>query len=73
MLNRLQESDIKLLRVFYAVASCNGFTAAEPVLRMQRPNISAAIKKLEERLDLVLCLDLVLLELLLELYFNDKI
>ncbi|MFT5897388.1 MAG: DNA-binding transcriptional LysR family regulator [Glaciecola sp.] len=55
MLNRLQESDIKLLRVFYAVASCNGFTAAEPVLRMQRPNISAAIKKLEERLDLVLC------------------
>jgi len=55
MLNRLQESDIKLLRVFYAVASCNGFTSAEPVLRMQRPNISAAIKKLEERLDLVLC------------------
>lgn len=55
MLNRLQESDIKLLRVYYAVASCNGFTAAEPVLRMQRPNISAAIKKLEERLDLVLC------------------
>ncbi|MBO1256036.1 LysR family transcriptional regulator [Alteromonas sp. 5E99-2] len=55
MLSRLQESDIKLLRVFFAVASCNGFTAAEPVLRMQRPNISAAIKKLEERLDLVLC------------------
>lgn len=55
MINRLQESDIKLLRVFFAVASCNGFTAAEPVLRMQRPNISAAIKKLEERLDLVLC------------------
>jgi DNA-binding transcriptional LysR family regulator len=55
MLSRLQESDIKLLRVFYAVASCNGFTAAEPVLRMQRPNISAAIKKLEERLDLILC------------------
>ncbi len=55
MINRLQESDIKLLRVFYAVASCNGFTAAEPVLRMQRPNISAAIKKLEERLDLILC------------------
>lgn len=55
MLNRLQESDIKLLRVFYAVASCNGFTATEPVLRMQRPNISAAIKKLEERLELVLC------------------
>lgn len=55
MLNRLQESDIKLLRVFYAVASCNGFTAAEAVLRMQRPNISAAIKKLEERLELVLC------------------
>lgn len=55
MINRLQESDIKLLRIFYAVASCNGFTAAEPVLRMQRPNISAAIKKLEERLDLVLC------------------
>ena len=55
MINRLQESDIKLLRVFHAVASCNGFTAAEPVLRMQRPNISAAIKKLEDRLDLVLC------------------
>ncbi len=55
MLNRLQESDIKLLRVFFAVASCNGFTAAEPVLRMQRPNISAAIKKLEERLELILC------------------
>ena len=55
MLSRLQESDIKLLRVFYAVASCNGFTAAEPVLWMQRPNISAAIKKLEARLDLILC------------------
>lgn len=55
MINRLQESDIKLLRIFYAVASCNGFTAAEPVLRMQRPNISAAIKKLEERFDLILC------------------
>jgi DNA-binding transcriptional LysR family regulator len=54
MLNRLQESDIELLRVFFAVISCNGFTAAEPILRMQRPNISAAIKKLEERLDLVL-------------------
>jgi DNA-binding transcriptional LysR family regulator len=54
MLNRLQESDVKLLRVFFAVVSCNGFTAAVPILRMQRPNISAAIKKLEERLDLVL-------------------
>lgn len=55
MINRLQESDIKLLRVFDAVATANGFTAAEPILRMQRPNISAAIKKLEERLELVLC------------------
>lgn len=55
MINRLQESDIKLLRVFDAVATANGFTAAESILRMQRPNISAAIKKLEERLELVLC------------------
>ena len=37
MINRLQESDIKLLRVFDAVATANGFTAAESILRMQRP------------------------------------
>ena len=52
---RLNDVDLRLLRVFKAVADCGGLSAAELELDIAVSTISRHIKDLEERLGLVLC------------------
>lgn len=55
LLGRLSDIDLRLLRVFKAVADCGGMAAAELELNISVSTISRHIKDLEERLGLVLC------------------
>jgi DNA-binding transcriptional LysR family regulator len=55
LLGRLSDVDLRLLRVFKAVADCGGMAAAELELNISVSTISRHIKDLEERLGLVLC------------------
>ncbi|MFG6489817.1 LysR family transcriptional regulator [Roseateles sp. BYS78W] len=55
LLGRLGDIDLRLLRVFKAVADCGGMAAAELELNIAMSTISRHIKDLEERLGLVLC------------------
>lgn len=55
LLGRLSDIDLRLLRVFKAVADCGGMAAAELELNIAMSTISRHIKDLEERLGLVLC------------------
>ena len=55
LLGQLSDTDIRLLRVFKAVAECNGFSAAELELNINRSTISRHIKDLELRLGVSLC------------------
>lgn len=50
------ETDLRLLRIFRAVAEAGGLTAAEPALRMERSTISRHLQALEARLGSRLCL-----------------
>jgi DNA-binding transcriptional LysR family regulator len=52
---RLADVDLRLLRVFKAVADCGGMAAAELELGIAMSTISRHVKDLEERLSLVLC------------------
>ncbi|WP_282605304.1 LysR family transcriptional regulator [Pelagibius sp. Alg239-R121] len=52
---RLQDLDLKLLRVFRTVAECEGFVGAQAVLNISQSTISGHIKTLEERLGFSLC------------------
>ena len=52
----LTEGDLRLLRIFRAVAEAGGLTAAEPVLGMERSTISRHVQALETRLGARLCL-----------------
>ncbi|MBV8500478.1 MAG: LysR family transcriptional regulator [Paucibacter sp.] len=52
---QIADVDLRLLRVFKAVAECGGIAAAELELNVGMPTISRQIKDLEERLGLVLC------------------
>jgi DNA-binding transcriptional LysR family regulator len=52
---QIADVDLRLLRVFKAVAECGGMAAAELELNVGVPTISRQIKDLEERLGLVLC------------------
>ena len=52
---RLEDVDLRLLRVFKAVADCGGMAAAELELDLAMSTISRHIKELEARLNLVLC------------------
>ncbi len=52
---RLEDVDLRLLRVFKAVADCGGMAAAELELDLAMSTISRHIKDLEARLNLVLC------------------
>lgn len=54
-INRLADIDLRLLRVFKAVADCGGIASAELELNMAMSSISRHIKDLETRLGLVLC------------------
>src|SRR5215831_11099766 len=55
ILGRLGDIDLRLLRVFKAVADCGGMAAAELELNIAMSTISRHVKDLEERLGLVLC------------------
>ena len=55
LLGNLTDSDLRLLRVFRAVAACGGFAAAELELNINRSTISRHIKDLETRLGVTLC------------------
>ena len=52
---QLGETDLRLLRVFRAVAEKGGFTAAEVTLGKSKSAISADVSALETRLGLTLC------------------
>jgi LysR family transcriptional regulator, transcriptional activator for bauABCD operon len=54
--SRITESDLRLLRIFRAVAEAGGLSAAEPSLRMERSTISRHVQALEMRLGGALCL-----------------
>jgi LysR family transcriptional regulator, transcriptional activator for bauABCD operon len=55
MLGQLADVDLRLLRVFRAVADCGGMAAAELELNIAMSTISRHIKDLEERFGMVLC------------------
>ncbi len=55
LLGQLSDIDLRLLRVFRAVAEAGGFTAAELELNIGRSTISRHIKDLEVRLGMTLC------------------
>lgn len=52
---KLSDIDLRLLRVFQAVASAGGFARAQGVLGISQPAISTQIAKLEDRLGVRLC------------------
>ncbi len=52
---RLNEADLRLLRIFRTVVDCGGFSAAETELNISRSAISQHMSELEERLGLTLC------------------
>ncbi|WP_439143952.1 LysR family transcriptional regulator [Planktotalea sp.] len=52
---KLSDIDLRLLRVFQAVATAGGFAKAQGALGISQPAISAQIAKLEDRLGLRLC------------------
>jgi LysR family transcriptional regulator, transcriptional activator for bauABCD operon len=55
LLGQIADVDLRLLRVFKAVADCGGIAAAELELDIDISTISRHVKDLEERLGLVLC------------------
>jgi len=55
MLGTLTDSDIKLLRVFYVIAQCGGFSAAQAQLNLSQSAISTRMAQLEARLGCRLC------------------
>jgi DNA-binding transcriptional LysR family regulator len=55
VLGNVQDIDLKLLRVFRAIASHGGFVAAQTELNVSLSTISNQIKQLEERLGVRLC------------------
>lgn len=55
LLGNITDTDLRLLRVFQAVAACGGFAAAELELNINRSTISRHIKDLETRLGVTLC------------------
>ncbi|MDB2369172.1 LysR family transcriptional regulator [Octadecabacter sp.] len=52
---KLSDIDLRLLRVFQAVATAGGFAKAQGALGISQPAISAQIAKLEDRLAVRLC------------------
>lgn len=55
LLGQLGDMDLRLLRVFKAVADCGGMAAAELELNISTSTISRHMKDLETRLGLTLC------------------
>lgn len=52
---RVSDVDIRLLRIFVAVAEAGGYTAAQPVLDIGTSTISLHMTELETRIGFVLC------------------
>lgn len=55
LIGQMADVDLRLLRVFKAVADCGGMAAAELELNLAMSTISRHVKDLETRLGLVLC------------------
>jgi DNA-binding transcriptional LysR family regulator len=55
LIGQIADVDLRLLRVFKAVADCGGMAAAELELNLAMSTISRHVKDLETRLGLVLC------------------
>lgn len=55
LLGQVSDMDLRLLRVFKAVADCGGMAAAELELNISTSTISRHVKDLETRLGLTLC------------------
>lgn len=55
LLGQLGDVDLRLLRIFRAVADCGGMAAAELELNIAISTISRHVKDLEQRLGMVLC------------------
>ncbi|MCB1842774.1 MAG: LysR family transcriptional regulator [Halioglobus sp.] len=55
MLGKLQDADIKLLRMFRTIVQCGGFTPAQAQLNISQSAISTQMAQLEARLDCRLC------------------
>ena len=55
LLARISEADLRLLRVFIAIADAKGLAAAELALNISRSVISRYLKDLESRLGVSLC------------------
>ncbi|MAT94362.1 MAG: LysR family transcriptional regulator [Halioglobus sp.] len=55
MLGRLQDADIKLLRLFRTIVQCGGFTPAQAQLNISQSAISTQMAQLEARLGCRLC------------------
>src|SRR5262245_11542525 len=55
MLGRVSDADLRLLRVFAAVAECGGFAAAQALLNVSESTVSTHMHDLETRLGLRLC------------------
>ncbi|HEX6361680.1 MAG TPA: LysR family transcriptional regulator, partial [Albitalea sp.] len=55
LLGQIADVDLRLLRVFKAVADCGSMAAAELELNIAMSTISRHVKDLEQRLGLVLC------------------
>jgi DNA-binding transcriptional LysR family regulator len=55
LLARINEADLRLLRVFIAIADAKGLAAAELALNISRSVISRHLKDLESRLGVTLC------------------
>lgn len=55
LLGQVGDADLRLLRVFKAVAECGGMAAAELELNISMSTISRHIKDLETRIGLTLC------------------
>ena len=55
MLGRIQDVDIKLLRIFQVIAECGGFSLAQAKLNLSQSAISTYMSQLESRLGMRLC------------------
>lgn len=53
--SKLQDVDLKLLRVFVIVVESGGFSAAQYALNLSKSTLSEYIKDLEQRLGMTLC------------------
>jgi DNA-binding transcriptional LysR family regulator len=55
MPGRINETDVKLLRMFQAVVACGGFTPAQTQLNVSAATVSGQMAELEQRLGFKLC------------------